>query len=82
MSTGSITSCSNDNFDFTADISGGNSGGPLYVTEYLNGNTYNTVVGITVAEPGHNGVNIGSNYAVRLNAETLKFFIGNSNKEY
>ncbi len=73
-STGVIKSCSvNGVFYHDADTSPGNSGGPIYKTETLNGQTYHTVVGIHIASGS------GYNVATRLDAQVLKFFNGNDN---
>lgn len=80
LSTGSITDVYSKKFHFTADISGGNSGGPIYVVESVNGVTYHTVIGITVAEDlsPYPSYNVG----VRFDASILKFFKGNPNIQY
>lgn len=76
LSTGSITEVYFKTFGFTADISGGNSGGPIYVVESVNGVTYHTVVGIVVGESAT--INTG----VRFDADALKFYKGNPNIPY
>lgn len=80
LSTGSITFADNDNIRYTADVSGGNSGGPVFVEEYLAGKTHFTVVGITIAEPSRNfsTYNIG----LRFDVNTLTFYNGNTNIQY
>ena len=63
----------------TADTYGGNSGGPIYTIESVNGKTYHTVIGINVAEPkSYSTYNIG----VRFTPHVLKFYKGNSNIQY
>lgn len=61
----------------TADASGGNSGGPLYTIETLNGETYHTVIGIHISN-GSNNKNVG----LRLTSHVLKFLKANPNIQY
>lgn len=48
---GQIYSGDDELIRYTADTSSGNSGGPVYITESFNGETYYTVVGINIAHP-------------------------------
>lgn len=77
LSEGIITSTAgadNDRiFTHNADVVAGNSGSPIYVVETVNGQSYNTVVGIHV--------NLG-NTGVRFTPHILKFYKGNSNIQY
>ncbi|MDE6775949.1 MAG: trypsin-like peptidase domain-containing protein [Ruminococcus sp.] len=76
LTEGSVISVDDKVFYHSADTLGGNSGGPVFVSETLNGITYNTVVGI------HVGGTSTRNTSVRLTAEVLKFLNGNTNIEY
>lgn len=80
LSTGLIIKANSKIFRHTADTSEGNSGGPIYIVESVNGVTYHTVVGINVAEPSSpfSPYNIG----VRFDASALKFYKGNPNIQY
>ncbi len=80
LSTGSITSANNNCIHYTADISGGNSGSPIFVEEFLAGTTHHTVVGICIAEP--NSGQVTFNYGLRFDVNTLKFYNGNKNIQY
>lgn len=64
---------------YTDDSSGGNSGGPLYVTEQCDGILYYTVIGVHVRR-GNDNENF--NEATAISPSVLKFYRGNSNKEY
>ena len=77
LSTGNISFCNGNTIRYTADTVGGNSGGPVYVSETLNGNTYHTVVGIHTDQ-----FDSTCNQGIRINAPVLKFLIGNSNILY
>lgn len=61
---------------YNADASNGNSGSPVYTTEILNGQTYNTLIGIHITS-ANNG-----NAAVRFDSHILKFLKSNSNIQY
>lgn len=80
MSNGEITTnCIDDKeyiFSHSADTSGGNSGGPIYTTETLNGVTYYTVIGI------HSGWLGNYNTGVRFTSHVLKFLSANTNINY
>ncbi len=79
VSYGAIKSLDAKVIHHTADSSGGNSGGPIYTIEELNGKTYYTVVGIhTTGADYETQVNGG----VRFDALNLKFFLSNPNIEY
>ncbi|MBP3760428.1 MAG: trypsin-like peptidase domain-containing protein [Ruminococcus sp.] len=80
LSTGSVTYTNSNIIHFTADTSGGNSGGPIYAVESLNGVTYHTVIGINVSQPTL--INVSYNTGVRFNASILKFYKANSNIQY
>ena len=80
LSTGCVTDINNHVFKFTADTSPGNSGGPIYVVESLNGVAYHTVIGINVAQPSL--INPSYNIAVRIDAYVLKFLKANPNIQY
>ena len=74
-SQGSITSIDSRGYYFShnADTVSGNSGSPIYLVETVNGNTYNTVIGI------HVGIH---NTGLRFTPHVLKFFLGNTNILY
>lgn len=61
---------------YTADTTGGNSGGPVYVAEHINDKIYYTVIGINVR--GTDIQNIGT----AMSPTVLKFLRGNTNKNY
>ena len=61
---------------YSNDTTPGNSGGPIYITETYNGQTYKTVVAITTSSPyDSEDYNIGT----RITTELLRFFKFNSN---
>jgi V8-like Glu-specific endopeptidase len=74
-SQGSITAIDQRGYYFShnADTVGGNSGSPIYLVETVNGNTYNTVIGI------HVGI---YNTGLRFTPHVLKFLSGNTNIQY
>lgn len=61
---------------YTADTSGGNSGGPVYLTESYDEATYYTVVGINVAHPNVDDpeYNIGT----RMTTDLIHFYTYNN----
>lgn len=63
-----------------ADSTGGNSGGPMYVSEQFDGNLYCTVIGIHAYSDGNNPPTQNSGTA--MSPAVLKFLKGNSNKNY
>ncbi len=67
-----------DVFEHNADTKGGNSGGPIYIIESVNGNVYFTVVGIHVGYKYISNNNVGT----RINSDILKFYNGNTNLVY
>ena len=65
---------------YTADTSGGNSGGPVYITESYNENTYYTVVGINVAHPKESSVDYKKyNIGTRMTTDLIHFYNNNPN---
>lgn len=80
LSTGSVTNTTANVIKFTADTSKGNSGGPIYAVESLNGVTYHTVVGINVSQP--TDFFASYNTGTRFNASILKFLKANTNIQY
>lgn len=57
---------------YKADASGGNSGGPVYITESYKGKTYNTVVAV------HTGPhNSESNHGTRITTDLINFYKSN-----
>ena len=65
---GKITSLASEKLYHNADTSGGNSGGPLYITETRSDKTYYTVIGIHVAS---------DNSATRITTDQLHFYCNN-----
>lgn len=63
--------------EYEVDTSGGNSGGPVYITESAYGQTYYTVVGINVAHP--NGANPKYNIGTRITTDLIHFYSANNN---
>lgn len=65
---------------YVADTSGGNSGGPVYITKSLNDETYYTVVGINVAHPDEDKpkYNIGT----RMTTDLIHFYNNNQNLKW
>lgn len=61
---------------FTADMTPGDSGGPIYVTEGVGDELYHTVVGIQVRTSDYHGM------ADAMSPYLLKFLKGNTNKNY
>ena len=62
---------------YTVDTSGGNSGGPVYLTESYKGKTYNTVIGINVAHP--NVEDPKYNIGTRMTTDLIHFYTNNPN---
>lgn len=60
---------------YTTDSSGGNSGGPVYVTTSYYGEVYYTVIGIH--NYGLGSINLNS--ATRMTPELLRFYLSNPN---
>lgn len=58
---------------YNADTSGGNSGGPVYITESLNGKTYHTVVAVHTT---------GGNHGVCMTTDLIHFYKANNNLRY
>jgi len=61
---------------YSNDTTPGNSGGPIYVTENYNGETYKTVIGITSSTPWDSDE---YNTGIRITTELLRFFKFNPN---
>lgn len=61
---------------YTNDATGGNSGGPVYITETRGNYTYNTVIAVHTTSAGT--YNIGT----RITTDLLHFYLNNSNKVY
>lgn len=79
--SGNITSIiKNSSFiiNYTADTSGGSSGGPVYVERNYFGTTYKTVIAIN---RGHY-LNECANLGVKITSDLLKFYYGNNEKKY
>ncbi len=56
---------------------GGDSGGPLYATTTLQGNKYNTVVGIVTGGGKNNDGTFWGAYGIRVTIELLQFYLNN-----
>lgn len=65
--------CSIYRLKYNADTSGGNSGGPVYVTTTYGGNTYYTAIAIHT----HAG-----NSGVRIDRDIICFYLNNPNIQY
>lgn len=65
---GTITEVLSEKLYHNIDTSGGNSGGPLYITETRSDKTYYTVIGIHVQ---------GGNCATRITTDQLHFYYNN-----
>ncbi len=61
---------------YDTDISGGNSGSPVYYTETYNSKMYFDVVAICTAQKGY------ANVGLRINEDKLKFYLSNSYISY
>lgn len=73
---GNILSLDDMQLFYNADTYGGNSGGPVYITETRLGNIYNTVLAIhTHKEHGDSAGNRGT----RITTDLLHFYYNNSN---
>ncbi len=59
------------------DASSGNSGGPIYITEMINGNAVNIVFGIHNLDDDPNYSITGYNHAVQINSDMINFFKNN-----
>ncbi|MDE6502254.1 MAG: trypsin-like peptidase domain-containing protein [Ruminococcus sp.] len=68
----------NDSFiHYTADMTPGNSGGPVYITESIPGHrTYNTIVGINTANPDVE--NPKYNIGTRMTTDLINFYSVNN----
>ncbi len=76
--TGNVSNGTNMRLYYTADSTGGNSGGPVYITETRLDKTYYTVIGINVSGISQNGVPL-YNSAIRINTDLLHFYCNNPN---
>lgn len=63
-------------------ISGGNSGGPVYVTESAGGKTYYTVVGIATGSLTDSGLTTTYSWGPRMTTDLIHFYKSNSNIKY
>ncbi|MDD5947713.1 MAG: serine protease [Oscillospiraceae bacterium] len=73
VNSNSSTDCSIYRLKYDADTSGGNSGGPVYVTTTYGGNTYYTAIAIHTTS---------GNSGVRMNRDVICFYLNNPNIEY
>ena len=69
---GKVLSGDDSFINHTADMTGGNSGGPLYITESLNGRTYYTAIAINIA------VSPDYNVSYRITTDLIHFYTGNN----
>lgn len=60
------------------DSTGGNSGGPIYISTQYNNQVHYTVIGIITAENSNDNINIGT----RMTTELLHFYKNNPNISY
>ncbi|MDE6797758.1 MAG: trypsin-like peptidase domain-containing protein, partial [Ruminococcus sp.] len=68
---------------YTADMTPGNSGGPVYLTESYNGTTYYTVVGINVSNPSKDNVDYQKyNTGTRMTTDLIHFYNNNPNLKW
>ncbi len=65
--------CSIYRLKYNADTSGGNSGGPVYVTTTYGGNTYYTAIAIHT---------LAGNSGVRMDRDVICFYLNNPNIRY
>lgn len=65
--------CSKFRLKYDADTTGGNSGGPVYVTTAYGGKTYYTAIAIHTTS---------GNSGVRLNRDVICFYLNNPNIQY
>ncbi|MDE6020046.1 MAG: trypsin-like peptidase domain-containing protein [Ruminococcus sp.] len=63
-------------FCYDCDVSGGNSGGPVYISSAYDGKAYYTVIGIVTAE------HVERNIATRITTDLLHFYKNNPNITY
>ncbi|MDE6781778.1 MAG: serine protease [Ruminococcus sp.] len=78
MYTGNGNICNGDTtlLRYTADTSNGNSGGPVYITESLQGRTYYTVVAINIADQV--SLPYTQNTGYRITTNLLQFYSGDN----
>lgn len=60
---------------YNADMSGGNSGGPVYITESAYGRTYYTVIGINIS---NSKINPQYNNGTRITTDLIHFYSANN----
>lgn len=76
--TGNVSGGTNMRLYYTADSTGGNSGGPVYITESRNEKTFFTVVAIHTAGFGEDwDAEQQLNSGVRLTTDHLQFYLNN-----
>ncbi len=81
---GKITDIDSERIYTDIDASSGNSGSPIYMEETVNGQTYNTVIGLYTTTHFETDPNIDSfaSSGIRFTADVLQFYCGNINKQY
>ncbi|MGN0622263.1 MAG: trypsin-like serine peptidase [Porcipelethomonas sp.] len=70
---GVVTSTTDKLLTYNADTTGGNSGGPVYITESYNGQVYYSVVAVHTAS---------GNTGTRMTFDLLHFYMNNSFQNY
>lgn len=64
---------------YTADTAGGNSGGPVYITESYDGRTYYTVVAIHAYRPHDDGIDHSAgNHGTCITTDLIHFYTANN----
>ena len=76
---GVVIGSENERLFSNADTSEGNSGGPVYVTETINGNTYYSVIAITASIGINNNNETVSSIGTRINTDIVHFYKNNPN---
>lgn len=79
-SNGIVTKMYDDLMYYNADTYKGNSGGPVYITESLHGNTYYTVVAINAYSPHDYDIDHSyGNHGAYITTDMIHFYNKNSN---
>ncbi len=73
---GTVVSSNGVILNTAIDATGGNSGGPVYVTEYCNGNVKYTVFGILVADPNI-ATGFQYNRSIQIDGNLIRFYKNN-----
>ncbi len=62
---------------YDADMTAGQSGGPVYATTKFNGKTYYTVIGINTYETTYEDKVAGYNFGTRITPSLMQFYLAN-----